>query len=128
MHPHQIADLPCWIDSDYVDSWPMLAYKTYLERCHAAGRHEELGELRHLWVINHKKRFCCLDCLAANSDPTMLEIECAQQTFKHCDSLSGGWPFRWYDKRWYNEYANTVDQALGVDLLEKSIRHQPLSP
>ena len=104
-----MADLPRWIDSDHVDISPMLlAYKTYLERCHAAGRHEELWELRHLWVINHKKRFCWLTCLAQKADPTMLEIECTQQNCNRCDNLSGGWSFRWYDKRWYKMYAKNA--------------------
>jgi hypothetical protein len=98
-------DLPRWMLSGDVDTNAMfLAYKEYLHQCLDDNRDGEVRELRHLWVKNHKRKFNVFDLIAKKADPAVLEIECDQQNCKRCDSLSGGYSFRWYDQRWYQHY------------------------
>ena len=102
-------DLSRWILSDDVDTPAMfLAYKEYLHQCLEDQRGREGEELSYLYVKNHKKKFCVLDLIAKDADPNVLAIECNQQPCKRCDSLMGGYSFRWYDHRWYQQYVNNA--------------------
>ena len=98
-------DLPRWIASSRCDSSAMLsAFLPYKQRCAAA----EAEALEELYTVEHAT--VCLVTIGEQTvvphrvDSPVPSRPCVSRSCARCQSLQGGYQFRWYSPKWSEDY------------------------
>ena len=95
-----MGSVPRWIDDPTVDSQAMLG--AFL-RARGQAPPEELAKLGPLWAVCHSSRLD--DAPGITHVPMgMPERRCRAPACLRCQRGQGGYQFRWFDARWYNDY------------------------
>jgi hypothetical protein len=89
-----MGTLPCWINSDLVDSAAMLG--AYLASATPSDPH--FGQLK---IVEHNlELFGCQRLLS----PAVQPVDCTKENCRRCREKCGGYQFRWYSLQWHEKY------------------------
>ena len=98
-------DLPRWIASSKCDSGAMLgAFLHYKQQCTTAGAEA----LKELYSIEHAHAgFVVIDgqvVVPKQIESSVPSRPCSAPSCERCETLKGGYQFRWYSPKWDAEY------------------------